>query len=187
MVRSTVGWPACPVVGCAPGSSVCPVHLFAYGSNMSTARMRARAPSARVVAVAALPAHRLRFHKVGMDGSAKCDAQYTGERGDQVFGVVYALAGIDKARLDAAEGLGDGYDEKQVEVHTDRGRMAASMYFATRVDGRLRPFSWYRRHVLTGAREHDLPADYVERIEAAEAVEDADTERSRRELGVHRP
>ena len=47
---------------------------FAYGSNLSSARMAARVPSARVVARAQLPGHALRFHKVGRDGSAKCDA-----------------------------------------------------------------------------------------------------------------
>lgn len=47
---------------------------FSYGSNMSQRRLKARVPSARFIAVAERPDHRLRFHKSAGDGSAKCNA-----------------------------------------------------------------------------------------------------------------
>lgn len=50
---------------------------FAYGSNMLTDRLRERVPSARPVAVARLAGHSLRWHKVSIDGSGKCDAEAT--------------------------------------------------------------------------------------------------------------
>ena len=163
------------------------VLCFSYGSNMSLARLRARVPSARVVAVAALPGHRLRFHKIGMDGSAKCDAEWTGRKGDRVLGMVFEIPDGEKPILDRNEGLGAGYDEKRVEVVTAEGaRITAQVYVATAIDPSRKPFRWYREHVLAGAREHDLPADYVARIEAVEAVEDRDGARRERELMVHR-
>lgn len=159
---------------------------FSYGSNMSLARLQQRVPSARFVAVATLPAHRLRFHKVSDDGSGKCDAEETGNPEDRVFGVVYEISGSEKPVLDQKEGLGSGYDEKVVELTTDQERITALMYFATIVDSRLKPYRWYRNHVLVGARENGLPAEYIAQIETLEAVDDPDTRRHERELAIYR-
>lgn len=46
---------------------------FACGSNMLTARLRERVSSARPVGTACLPGFSLRWHKVSVDGSGKCD------------------------------------------------------------------------------------------------------------------
>ena len=158
---------------------------FSYGSNMSSARLRDRVPSARFVAVAILPAYRLRFHKVSSDGSGKCDALETGNYNDRVFGVVYELADDEKLSLDSMEGLRFGYDEKVVEVITEQGKLNILMYFATRVNSSLKPYCWYKEHVLIGAREHGLPPEYIAQIEAIAAVEDPDVTRGERELAIY--
>ncbi|TNF88372.1 MAG: gamma-glutamylcyclotransferase, partial [Gammaproteobacteria bacterium] len=41
------------------------LYYFAYGSNMSPARLQARVPSARPLGVYRLKGHRLSFHKRG--------------------------------------------------------------------------------------------------------------------------
>ena len=46
---------------------------FAYGSNMPSARLRGRCPSARAIGIAELRGHELRWHKRSKDGSGKCD------------------------------------------------------------------------------------------------------------------
>ena len=94
---------------------------FSYGSNMSQRRLQARVPSARFMAVAELPGHRLRFHKSASDGSAKCNAEDTGNPEDRVIGVVYEIAATEKPDLDRHEALGFGYDEKQVVLKTEKG------------------------------------------------------------------
>ncbi len=161
---------------------------FAYGSNMSTARLRARTPSARVVAVAVLAEYRLAFHKRSrVDGSAKCDAAYTGRHEDRVIGVVFEIPNHEKPLLDAVEGLGAGYEQRQVSVTLADGQERhAQIYYATDVDESLKPYDWYREHVLIGAREHGLPADYIASIELVESAPDPDRERCRRELAVYR-
>ncbi len=159
---------------------------FSYGSNMSLPRLRARAPSAQSVAIASLPGHVLRFHKVGNDGTGKCDALFTGDQSDYVLGVVFDIAVIDKSRLDQTEGLGYGYAEKQIEVLTDEGRKPVTrMYVAIRIDASLKPYLWYRMHVLAGCREHNFPDEYVRAIEAVKTIPDIDTARCERELGVY--
>lgn len=146
---------------------------FAYGSNMSTARLTARTPSARVVGRGRLPGHALRWHKRGRDGSGKCDVTVA-DAGltAVVWGVLYRIDCAEKADLDRIEGLGVGYDEHEVVVSTEAGDMVARTYRAKpeAVDPALRPRRWYKAHVLTGAREHGLPAPYIEMIEAVEAA-----------------
>ncbi|WP_227539352.1 MULTISPECIES: gamma-glutamylcyclotransferase family protein [Marinobacter] len=86
---------------------------------MSQRRLQARVPSARFVAVAGLPAHRLRFHKSAGDGSAKCDAEETGNPDDLVIGVVYEIVDAEKPDLDRHEALGFGYDENEAVESID--------------------------------------------------------------------
>lgn len=161
---------------------------FSYGSNMSLDRLRSRVPSAQFVAVANLRGHRLRFHKLSRrDHSAKCDAVLTGNPDDLVIGVVSEIADNEKRFLDRAEGLGTGYGERQVEVETWEGEiLRPTMYFATSIDVTLKPYDWYKRHVLIGAMENNLPAEYIARIESVEAKADPDRERYHRELSIHR-
>jgi len=160
---------------------------FAYGSNMSLQRLRARVPSARFVAVATLPEHRLMFHKRSReDGSAKCNAFYTGDTADRVVGVVYDIAETQKRDLDRVEGLGYGYDETIVAVTTREGEtLNAQMYAATDMDDALLPYSWYRWHVLVGARENAFPRGYIGMIEQTPVQEDPDRARHDGELAVY--
>ena len=159
---------------------------FSYGSNMSSRRLAARIASTRFVAVARLPGHELRFHKIGRDGSGKCDALMTGASGSLVYGVVFDVPAREKSVLDGYEGLGAGYDEKRVNLVTREGEnLQAVTYYAARIDPALLPFHWYRNHVLAGAREHGLPAGYVARIEALAAIADPDPARHARESAIY--
>jgi gamma-glutamylcyclotransferase len=151
---------------------------FAYGSNLLVERLRARTPSARPVTVATLSGHALRWHKRGMDGSAKCDAAPTGADEDVVWGVVFRIARAEKPRLDSAEGLGRGYREDAVIVTAGATTLRALSYLATDVDPALQPFHWYKAYVLAGARQHGLPEAYVERILAVPSIPDPDPRRA---------
>lgn len=151
---------------------------FAYGSNLLTRRMVERVPSARVVSLATLVGHRLCWHKRGRDGSGKCDVLPTGDPADRVFGVIYRMTLADKHALDRIEGLGAGYDEQEVTLLTADGPMRAWTYRATDIAPDALPFTWYKALVLAGAREHGLPAHYVARLEAIEALSDPDVARA---------
>jgi gamma-glutamylcyclotransferase len=159
---------------------------FAYGSNMSVRRMQKRIPSASALTTATLDRYRLAFHKVGRDGSAKCDVLTSPRSDELVHGVLYRIAPRHKSDLDAHEGLGHGYAEKRVAVtRADGTRCDAFLYVATHIDAALKPFRWYREHVLRGAREHGLPAAYIARILATEVAEDPDAERHAIELAIY--
>jgi cation transport regulator ChaC len=160
---------------------------FSYGSNMSTPRLKERVPSARAIAVARLHKHRLKFHKKSKDNSGKCDAECTNDEKDVVYGVVFEIAASEKPELDKHEGLKNGYEEKSVSVNTDDGKeLKAVTYYATNVDSKLKPYEWYKEHVIRGAHEHGLPAKYISTISAVEAMPDPDKSRHERELSIYR-
>lgn len=163
------------------------LKYFAYGSNMSLSRLRERAPSAQRIGTCILRAHDLRFHKVSRDRSAKCDAFYTDDPADYIVGVLFEMYPGEKTYLDIAEGLGHGYDEKRVIVEDDYGaRISAMTYYALVIDATLKPYSWYKNHVLVGAKESSLPETYIHRIEAVECVEDPDLARDMAQRAIHR-
>lgn len=162
------------------------LSYFAYGSNMSLARLRQRAPSAQPLGPHSLAQHSLRFHKVGTDGSAKCDAFYTGNPEDQLHGALYLIDKLDRADLDKAEGLHVGYELKTVWLDTGQGhQVSAFTYYATRLDADLQPFSWYLQHVTIGAQESQLPDHYIDAIKSTPSIADPNPHRSDRELAIY--
>lgn len=167
-------------------ADVSTIFYFAYGSNMSTPRIRRRIQSATVLSGACLAGHRLHFRKKSIDGSAKCDIEYTLVGKDRVHGVVYEIPVNEKNVLDRYEGLGNGYEDRQVSIVLPGGEtLIASTYFATHIDISLKPFHWYKEHVLRGAYEHALPGDYVESIEAVHSIPDPDWDKHAMELSIY--
>jgi len=157
---------------------------FAYGSNMLTRRLRERVPSARPVAVAVLAGYELRWHKVSHDGSGKCDVVQVNAPQAKVVGVVYEILASEKAALDAAEGLGNGYAETQVVLKTQDREVQAQTYYATNIEFSQVPYTWYKALVVAGAKEHGLPADYVSAIEAVAAKADTNVSRAENNFAI---
>lgn len=163
------------------------MKYFAYGSNMSIARLRELVPSAVRLGCHRLKEHDLRFHKSSKDGSGKCDAFFTGKDEDLIFGALFEIDSTEKTALDRAEGLGYGYDEKEVTILSGDGTSCKAItYIATNINKSLKPYSWYVNHVLVGAKETPLPDDYIQKkIEAVESIEDNDKERDAKQRSVH--
>lgn len=159
---------------------------FAYGSNMLTRRLRARTPSARPLGVAVLPDFELRWHKVSMDGSAKCDIVPASGRDAAVYGVMFEIPTAERTALDVAEGLGLGYKERWVDVHMEAGPVHALSFQATNTDRLALPYHWYKELVVAGAREHRLPELYLHALEATRSKDDRDDERNAANLRLAR-
>lgn len=153
---------------------------------MSTPRLKYRVESATVLSVARLYQHSLRFHKKSTDGSAKCDIEHTKNPNDIVYGVVFEILASEKHVLDRYEGLGNGYEEKTVSIILpDDTSIAASTYYATHIDTSLKPYHWYKEHVLRGAREHALPLEHITAIEAIPSTPDPDQDNHVKELSIY--
>jgi gamma-glutamylcyclotransferase len=155
------------------------VVVFAYGSNMLTAQIKERAPSVRVVNIGQLAGYELSWNKRSRkDGSGKCSITETGHPKHVVWGVVHDMSVADKVNLDRVEGLGRGYAERVVKVATSTGSGTAMAYYATSIDPGIRPYDWYRDLVVAGAREHQLPEEYVLALKRVVTMTDSDADRA---------
>lgn len=163
------------------------MEYFAYGSNMCTGRLRERVPSCETVLAARLSKHALRFHKESVDGSGKANAYYTGNPADEVWGVIFEIPDNEKSRLDEAEGLNQGYYKGEAEVVDEEGiQRSVWLYYAEegQINEALKPYSWYKRFVVSGARQHRLPEKYVNALESVESEEDLDESRDRQNRAI---
>jgi len=162
------------------------VLYFAYGSNMSTQRIRARIP-ARLVGTAKLTKHCLTFEKPARDGSGKCDVAYTGDANHVLWGVVYGISQQDLPILDTYESLGVGYDRKTITVTLNCGTPCATeIYIARDNNPNVLPFCWYKQHVQYGAEENNLPTDYIQNmIASVPVINDPDDKRRAKEIAIY--
>lgn len=167
------------------------MKYFAYGSNMLEARLKhpSRAPAASCIGLGMLGGYRIRFHKVGKDGSGKCNALTTGNMEDAVYGVVFDVADGDKTALDEEEDIQrGGYSRRQVNIMmlNDSREVLVECYFANPkfIDDNRLPFDWYKALVIAGAVEHKLPEEYVRLLRECLTIEDRDQERSKKALDL---
>ena len=159
---------------------------FAYGSNMSVRRFQQRVKSAEFIGQYMLLEHSLKFHKIGKDQSGKCDAYFTGNQHDIIYGVVFNFHRQEKYKLDKAEHLGIGYQEKNVKVINIKGeKIDAYCYYAIKINSQLKPFSWYKQHIIYGAKEANLPQDYLQYIIDHPEIDDGNKGRYRSELSIY--
>jgi len=125
---------------------------------------------------AVLPGYCLLFNKRSTtDGSGKANVEV--REGSHVWGVLYAIPDGDLHTLDEGEG---GYHRVRLSVRlTDNTNTDAWVYVASkpRNDPALRPYTWYKRFLVEGAREHSLPPLYIADLELIEAVQDSDARR----------
>ncbi|MGA1476131.1 MAG: gamma-glutamylcyclotransferase family protein [Prochlorothrix sp.] len=168
-----------------------PSHFtyFAYGSNLLTQRLTAgdRCPSATPLTTGFLAGHCLMFHKLGRDGSGKCDVLPTGNLGDRVYGAVFRIAIGDRQNLDRVESLGIGYRAVWVTVQTPRSPILALAYRALQTQDNLLPFEWYRQLVIAGAQEHRLPTTYLNQICQVPSIPDPDPWRHQHHINLLTP
>lgn len=159
------------------------MKYFAYGSNMLTERLTWRVPDARCLGIARALGRRLVFHKLSVDKSGKCDLPKTGNNSDVVYGVLFDVPDSQRSALDDAEGLNCGYKDAPIEILDAHSRPVRAIgYFATdnAIDPGLVPFDWYHCLVVSGARQHHLPGDYILSIAAVRTVPDPEPKRKSR-------
>jgi hypothetical protein len=160
------------------------MKYFAYGSNMLPRRLQqtSRAPSAVFIGVGLLRGYRLRFHKRGIDDSAKCNMEPTNDTGDVVYGVLYDINPRDRERLDESEDCTrGGYNGATVSIELLHSAAAtlAETYLAGQefIDDSLKPYDWYQALVVAGALEHRLPAAYLTALRSISVLRDPDKQR----------
>ena len=131
---------------------------FAYGSNMHRAVMREHAPRAVAMGIARLDGYRF---VITADGYASVAPHRRG----CVFGLLWRLTAHDRVTLDRWENTAGGlYRAAMLPVIAAGKRHRALVYIArARPLGVPRP--GYMEIVVQAARECELPAHYVARLQ----------------------
>lgn len=163
------------------------MKIFAYGSNMNLDRLKKRVPSANKLLNVFVKDYTLKCNKNSKDGSSKANIIKTGNDDDIVWGVIFEIDDSEKANLDKAEGLGQGYNESTLSfLDLQNNSYEAQVYIAdeSAINEELYPYDWYKEYIVSGAKENDLPKEYIEKLEAITFIEDKDTERRSKNLGV---
>jgi gamma-glutamylcyclotransferase (GGCT)/AIG2-like uncharacterized protein YtfP len=147
-------------------------NIFAYGSNMCSGRLRNYGVSPRGAGRAAvLTGYQLLFNKrSSSDDSGKANVQP--RAGSEVWGVLYTISDADLQRLDEGE---VGYHRVPLRIQMPTGTDVEAWVYVSSAPDRdpaLRPYTWYQRFLVEGAREHSLPADYIVALEGIDAVQD---------------
>ena len=135
--------------------------VFAYGSNMWSARMFDRVGSARTWGLAKIDDMIIEFNKVGsVDGTGK--ANIVNRKNQTVYGVIYEMDPDDLLTLDSIE---KGYQRNQLKFTDIEGNyLHAFTYISSLTDSSLRPTPEYKDFVVGGALEHRLPICYINRL-----------------------
>jgi gamma-glutamylcyclotransferase len=157
--------------------------VFAYGSNMCSGRFRVYGVTPEGEGRAALlTGYRLRFNKKSQkDGSGKANVEP--QEGGRAWGVLYTIPETDLQLLDEGE---KGYSRVKLPVLANNVAVDAWVYIASSPDNdpALRPYSWYKRFLVEGAREHAIPPEYVAELEQIDAAHEKNEKRDREKSAI---
>lgn len=164
------------------------MQYFAYGSNLSLARLQARTPSAQRLGAFALTGYQFTLDQWGPDGSGKGNIVFTGHQANIVYGALFEIAAPEIATLDAAEGLDTLYKKIPIcvqDIHTSQ-QAEAFTYLGLVRKPDLVPYDWYLAHIYLGALESQLPQDYIATyLKNVATIPDKDATRAAREKSIH--
>ena len=136
------------------------VHVFAYGSNMYGPQMTDRCPGAEMAGVGRLPEFRFRINSRGV-------ATIVPESGSLVYGILWRLNEKDEARLDGFEGVRAGnYRKDTLTVELLEGSTLRAMVYIDAIAEPGAPREGYLEKILMGAKNCDLPGEYLEELDS---------------------
>ena len=153
------------------------MFYFAYGSNLHPLRFQKRIGEAVSISIGEMRNARLRFNKIGRDGSGKCNIVKTYDVEGKVFGAIYDVSNEQEQSLDRFEFLGDGYDKISIDVYVPDGGIRTCFKYVAMpdfIDDQLKPFDWYKELVYLGAQYHVFPREYIQDMVDQPTIPDDD-------------
>lgn len=164
------------------------MKYFAYGEKMFTADLLSIVPNAKCLGVVKIMGYKLCFHnKSALDLSGKCNIVPVKEPSQEVYGVLYEIPTRERYLLDKNQSLGYGNQEVTLKVYPENSESSfptegvfAFTYIAHKdnIFEDLVPFTWYKELIITGAKEHRLPASYIHYLEKFSSCPDPNVHRA---------
>jgi len=159
------------------------VWYFAYGSNMQSATLRGRRGIAyRRALPARVPGWRIVFDKPPLVPVGESFANLVPDADADALGVLFELEAADFDHLELTEGVPIGnYTRVTVTASplaSGGSPLTAVTFSSDHRDPALRPSTRYMALLVEGAREHGLPAEYVEFLRAVPARPETEAARA---------
>ena len=131
---------------------------------MPTEQIHRSDEAAEFIGVAELTDHKLDFTRFAK--SRQCGvADVVASSGDSVWGVVWKVNELGMSELDVREGVKyDSYKREPVVVLINGMETECTTYVVVDKKPFIPPSSEYVGLIIDGAREHQLPATYVEML-----------------------
>ena len=143
------------------------IWYFAYGSNMNWDQKEDRTGAIREARIARLLGYRFAFNKRGKD-AGQVYANVMNDEEAVTWGVIYRCRPAAIELLDRHEGVRIGhYRRTTMAVLVGEEEVEAVVYVAEPkyIVEDSKPSDDYLGRILAGARLHELPDEYVRRIE----------------------
>lgn len=137
------------------------MYYFAYGSNMNLEQMKQRCPDARFLKRSYLKGYKFVYdgHSLTRNGAVANVVKFN--KG-VVWGALFEADNICIENLDRYEGYPTNYQKKSIEVKDDQDNKYQALIYLRKPQSEGTPSDEYRKIVLKGASDCELPKDYVE-------------------------
>jgi cation transport regulator ChaC len=142
------------------------VCYFAYGSNLWIDQKEQRTSAIRSgddrPRLARLANYRLAFNKLGSEGQVFANIMAC--PGDEVIGIAYRCR---PSTIDSMSEREGGYERLSVQVVIEDDSSVEAVTFVAmerNVVNEGRPSDEYLERIVTGARQHELPDEYIEKM-----------------------
>ncbi len=134
---------------------------FAYGSNMNSDRMQDRCGADNFTDLG-------KANLVGYDfyfyGKGHANIKLYASK--MIEGVLWNINEECLKKLDQVEGYPNVYQRQAVKVNWQNKNILAQVYIVEKDNTRSKPSAEYLQTVLTGAQEHNLSENYIQKIKA---------------------
>ena len=134
------------------------ILFFAYGSNMSHSQMNERYPGNKFIKRVFLDGYKFVY-----DGNSERGAvgNIIKSKNSKVYGGLFEITEENLAALDGSDGYTDNYNRMDIEVVDDENNSYQAFVYFRKWKRRGTPSPLYRKIVIMGARECELPEDYI--------------------------
>ncbi|WP_143959201.1 gamma-glutamylcyclotransferase family protein [Litoribacter populi] len=133
---------------------------FAYASNLKKELFEERLGHlAQFKGVGILSQYGFRFNHPMEDGTAR--ANIVASPNEHVYGVLYEISEDDLRHFLKSE---PGYEYKEIEIHTNQGKVKAGTFLSPENMNNIFPSESYLAYIVDGGKAFKLPNDYLENI-----------------------
>lgn len=140
-------------------------YYFAYGSNMNFKQMKRRCKEAQFLCRAYLEGYKFVYdgYSSSREG-AVANVIPTDNKNDKVWGGLWLITEEDLKSLDNYEGYPLVYQRKKVVVKNDKGEEFEAWVYLRDPQRPGKPSKGYLKVILEGAKDCNLPEDYIQKI-----------------------